>query len=138
MPKNSSPKKVEANSSQIYIWDIIEPTNSKTNDKIEVVKKEVEIKDVKINSGFLWLESIVIGISGSALLSLPDFQRLELMRDCVELFMDFSYNYLSDKYSTNEAESLRLMFYPNLPDMQRFQIESLFWEAYQEFLKLLN
>ena len=137
MPKNSSPKKVEANSNQVYIWDVIESKDSKTNGKTDIVK-EVEIKDVKINSGFLWLESIVIGISGSALLNLPDFQRLELMRECVELFMDFSYNYLSDKYSTSEAESLRLMFYPNLPDMQRFQIESLFWEAYQEFLKLLN
>jgi hypothetical protein len=138
MPKNTLPKKVEANSNQVYIWDVITPTESSLNHTKNNNTSESRIKDVQVNIGFLWLESIVIGIVGRGLIEIPETQKLELMRECVELFMDFSYNYITDKYSADEAESLRLMFYPNLPSIQRFQVESLFWEAYQEFLKLLN
>ncbi len=136
MPKNNSSKKVQNGLDQIYIWDVITPAQTNLNQVKNI--KESKITNVNNSSGFLWLESVVIGVVGKSLTELPENQKLSLMRECIKLFMDFSYNYISDKYNSDEAESLRLMFYPNLPAIQRFQIESLFWEAYQEFMKLLD
>lgn len=86
-----------------------------------------------------FVEALVLAITGVSVYEIETQKQDEVIKECVNFFIDYIYNYISEKYSIKDAIRIKTSYETGEEVFEIFpDLKVKYKEAYHDFINFLK